>query len=244
MRQFRQNLIILISLLGLTVNFTGQASHAQSLLFDGDFESGTFQGWTPSGENGGFASLAAKGTCYSGNDTTAISFNGDLGNNYAALLRSNVAGDTDSVASLRSEYFPAGRGILFSALSESGDAAPSADPVNLVVKVLNTDGKVMNELPVQTAVAQLSTGCPSIKRDTAFSAHYIDTSQHNGEISIEFTQHTLTSGFAYFTMIDNGQLVEKGLIKLDGGELAPSPAADGVQIDDESTFVLVRPPDP
>ena len=36
-------------------------ANAQSLLFDGGFESGTFQGWTSGGVNGGFAAPAAKG---------------------------------------------------------------------------------------------------------------------------------------------------------------------------------------
>ncbi len=161
MRQFRHNLNLLPCALQIGLFSMAPTSQAQSLLFDGDFESGTFQGWTPAGDNGGFSSLAAKGTCYSGNDTTAISFNGDLANNYAALLRSNAAGDPESVARLRSDNFAAGRGILFSALSETSDAAPSTDPVNLVVKILNSDGKVMNELPVQTAVVQLAPGCPS-----------------------------------------------------------------------------------
>ena len=187
-------------------------ANAQSLLFDGGFESGTFQGWTSGGINGGFAAPAAKGTCFSGNDTTAISFNGDLGNQYAALLRSNADGDPASIGIIASDNFAAGRGILFSALSETSDPAASKKPVQLIVKVLSSDGKVLSELPVQTAVVQLAPGCPSIKRDTAFSVHYIDTSQHNGEISIEFSQSTRTKGFAYFTLIDNVVLVEKGQV--------------------------------
>ena len=186
--------------------------NAQSLLFDGGFESGTFQGWTSGGVNGGFAAPAAKGTCFSGNDTTAISFNGDLGNQYAALLRSNADGNPGSIGKIKSDNFAAGRGILFSALSETSDPAASKQPVQLIVKVLSGDGKVLSELPVQTAVVQLAPGCPSVKRDTAFSVHYVDTSQHNGEISIEFSQYTRTKGFAYFTLIDNVVLVEKGQV--------------------------------
>ena len=184
------------------------SAQAQSFLFDGNFESGTFQGWTPSGQNEGFASVAAKGTCFSANDTTAISFNGDLGNQYAALLRSNSAGDPTSIARLRSLNFVAGRGILFSALSETNDGVNS-NPVNLVVRILDSEGQVLSELPLQTAVINLSPGCPSVKRDAAFSVHYIDTTPYNGEISIEFMQHTNVSGSGYFTLIDNVVFVER-----------------------------------
>ena len=156
---------------------------AQDLLFDGDFESGTFQGWTPGGDNGGSALIAAKNSCYSSSDTTGISFNGNPANNFAALLRSNAAGEKTSVARLRSNNFPAGRGILFSALSETSDANASDDPSDLTVRILDSEGKVLSALPVETAVVQLAVGCPSVKRDTAFAVHYIDTSQHNGEIS-------------------------------------------------------------
>ncbi len=206
------NLLFLI-LLSLFFFASGAgSSHAQSLLFDGDFESGTFQGWTPGGENGGFTLIAAKGTCYSSNDTTAISFNGDLQNHYAALLRSNANGNVTSVAKLRSANFTAGNGLLFSALSETLDSNSSTKPVNLVVRILDSEGKVLSDLPIQTAVISLSQGCPSLKRDTAFSVHYIDTRQYHGEISVEFTQHTNFSGLGYFTLIDNVVHVEKGQI--------------------------------
>ena len=203
----------LLRILAALALVTGSsATTAQTLLFDGDFESGTFQGWTPGGENGGVATLAAKGTCYSANDTTAISFNGDPANNYAALLRSGGQAETMSVASLRSANFAAGRGILFSALTETSDAAPSLEPVNFAVRILDSEGGVLSELPLRTAVAQLAPGCPSIKRDTAFSVHYIDTSTYNGEISVEFIQHTQTPGFGYFTLVDNVVFVEKDMV--------------------------------
>ena len=207
-----QNLLLSLFALSILAVVPG-ASVAQSLLFDGDFESGTFQGWTPSGENGGFALLAAKGTCYSGSDTTAISFNGDLANNYAALLRSNAEGDPGSVAKLRSANFAAGNGFIFSALSETSDPNRK-DPVNLVVRILDSEGKVLAELPIQTAVINLAVGCPSVKRDAAFSVHYIDTRPYNGDISIEFTQHTNFPGMGYFSLIDNVVYVEKGEIFL------------------------------
>ena len=199
----------MLKLAALATALACQVAAAQTLLFDGDFESGTFQGWTPSSETGGFATLAAKGTCYSYNDTTAISFNGDQTNNYAALLRSGNSGSPESIARLRSANFAAGRGILFSALSETSDPAPNPDPVDFFVQILDSDGAVLNELPITTQVVKLAPGCPSVKRDTAFAVHYIDTSQHNGEISIQFNQRTRTSGFSYFTLVDNVVLVEK-----------------------------------
>ena len=187
------------------------ASAGASLLFDGDFESGTFQGWTPSGENGGFAQVVAKGSCFSANDTTAISFNGNPTSNYAALLRSNAAGNTDSVGKLRSNSFTAGNGIIFSALSETLDGDPGHKPVNLVVKILDSQGNPVSDQPYNTAVIKLERGCPSVKRDAAFSRHFIDTHHLAGEeISIEFSQNTKNESLGYFTLIDNVLFVDSG----------------------------------
>ncbi len=191
--------------------WTGAGFGQATQLFDGDFESGTFQGWIPGGENGGFALVAAKGSCYSGNDTTAISFNGNPTSNYAALLRSNAAGDVDSIARLRSQSFVAGNGIIFSALSETLEPDPGHRPVSLAVNIIDSSGNVVSEQPYNTAIVQLALGCPSIKRDGAFSSHFIDTHHLAGQdISIEFTQHTNHNSRGYFTLIDNVLFLDAG----------------------------------
>jgi hypothetical protein len=211
--------------------------HGQaSLLFDGDFESGTFQGWAPGGENGGFASIAARGSCYSANDTSAISFDGNLSSNYAALLRSNPQGDPKSVARLRSQPFSAGNGIIFSALSETLDPDPGHHPVELSVNIIDSSGSTVAELPLRTAVIQLTQGCPSEGRDGAFSKHFIDTHHFAGqEISIEFTQHTRHDGFGYFTLIDNVLYIDQGQFVLNSGQPI---AVAGTGVTSSGTFYL------
>ena len=213
------------------------SSHGQTgLLFDGDFESGTFQGWTPSGENGGFATVAAKGSCFSGSDTTAISFNGNPTSNYSALLRSNAAGETGSVASLRSQPFEAGNGIIFSALSETLSDDPRDHPVDLVVKIINSDGEVISEQPYRTAIIQLAQGCPSEPRDTAFSGHFIDTHHLAGnEISIEFNQNTRNQGLGYFTLIDDVVFIDRSSFLLSTSQPR---AVAGTGITSSGTFFL------
>lgn len=212
------------------------ASAQGSVLFDGDFESGTFQGWTPGGENGGFASVAAKGGCYSGNDTTAISFNGNPTSNYAALLRSNAAGDTDSIATLRSRSFTAGNGLLFSALSETLDRDPGHRPVNFVVRIISGDGSLLAELPYRTAIIQLTKGCPSEARDAGFSQHFIDTHHFAGqEISIEFAQNTNHESLGYFTLIDNVLFVDQGTFLLSTSQPI---AVAGTGLTTSGTFFL------
>ena len=201
---------IIKHLILLSIFAISNPATAGQLLFDGDFET-AFQGWTPGGQNGGQAVLAARNTCFSGNDTTAISFNGnDPLNNFTALLRSGPGASVDSVATLRSNNFLAGNGIIFSALSETADGSRSDTPVSFSVRILDSEGGILAELPVQTAVIALTPGCPSTKRDAAFSVHYIDTKPFNGEISIEFTQHTNFEGLGFFTLIDNVVFVEKG----------------------------------
>ncbi|MEM7196269.1 MAG: hypothetical protein AAF402_15095 [Pseudomonadota bacterium] len=177
--------------------------NAQSGFFDGDFESGTFQGWTPGGEQGGFATLAAKGSCYSANDTTAISFNGNERSNYAALLRSNAQGGTDSVATLRSQPFPAGSAVYFSALTESPSLNVNRSPVEFVVRILDSAGEELAALPYRTALIQLAPGCPSEQRDATFSIHSVPTHQFDGDIMIEFRQSTRILGRGLFTLIDD-----------------------------------------
>lgn len=225
-----------VQLGAVALAFSCGAFAQTSQLFDGDFESGTFQGWIPGGDNGGFASIAARGSCYSGNDTSAITFNGNDTSNYAALLRSNAAGNPDSVARLRSQPFTAGNGVIFSALSETLDGDPGHHPVEFGVNIIDASGNTVAELPYRTAVIQLSQGCPSEPRDAAFSQHFIDTHHFAGqEISIEFTQHTRFDGLGYFTLIDNVLYLDQGQFVLNSGQPI---AVAGTGLTRSGTFFL------
>ncbi len=192
--------IFLISLCVFSLSSTPLLA-AGGLIFDGDFESGTFQGWTPGGENGGFVTIAAKSGCYSFNDTTGITFNRDPTSNYAALLRSGSSGSTGSIAILRSDAFEAGSGITFSALSETIGGVPN--PSTLTIRILDSSDTELVSIDLDTALINLSEGCPSAKRDAAFSGHFVDTHQLSGPIKVEFRQHTNREGLGLFTLIDN-----------------------------------------
>ncbi len=235
----RINTLSIISKIVLAFILSGHSVYAlaeATLLFDGDFESGTFQGWTPGGENGGFAQVVSKGSCYSSNDTTAISFNGNPTSNFVALLRSNPAGNTDSVGKLRSNPFTAGNGVIFSALSETLDGDPGHKPVNFVVKILNSEGNAVSDQPYNTAVIKLAQGCPSVKRDAAFSSHFIDTHHLAGqEISIEFSQNTKNESLGYFTLIDNVLFVDSGQFLLSSSQPI---AVAGTGLTTSGTFYL------
>ncbi|MGB5706680.1 MAG: hypothetical protein WBM41_07595 [Arenicellales bacterium] len=235
----RINTLSIISKTFLALIVSGYSAYAlaqASLLFDGDFESGTFQGWTPSGENGGFAQVVSKGSCYSSNDTTAISFNGNPTSNFVALLRSNAAGNTESVGKLRSNPFTAGNGVIFSALSETLDGDPGHKPVNLVVNILDSEGNAVSDQPYNTAVIKLAQGCPSVKRDAAFSRHFIDTHHLAGqEISIEFSQNTKNESMGYFTLIDNVLFVDSGQFLLSTSQPI---AVAGTGLTTSGTFFL------
>ena len=77
-----------------------QAAFSVTPLLDLGFESGTFGGWQPGGNNGGTAAIAVEGECFSVTDTTGI----DLPGNYAAFIRS-VGADANSFGTLTSPTF-------------------------------------------------------------------------------------------------------------------------------------------
>ncbi|MDH3280145.1 MAG: hypothetical protein OEQ18_03325 [Gammaproteobacteria bacterium] len=174
---------------------------AEEFLFDGTFETGSFQGWTPGGTNGGFAVLAVEGNCFSANDTTGITIAGT----FAALLRSNPRGNRDSIGTITSDPFQAGSAISFRAVSESRDGRNARTPVTLEVRVLDESGELLQgHSIVQTSVARLKLGCPSERRNGAFRRHIIDTSLWIGQtIRIELAQHTNVAGEGFFTLIDD-----------------------------------------
>ncbi len=181
---------------------------AQQFLFDGTFESGSFQGWTPGGTNGGFAVLAVEGTCFSANDTTGLTLIGT----FAALLRSNPRGDPDSTGTITSDPFQAGSAISFNALSESRDGRNARSPVTLEVRILDEAGELLQSHSiVQTSVARLKRGCPSEPRNGAQRRHIIDTSLWIGQqIRVQIAQHTNVAGDGFFTLIDDIRLFAAG----------------------------------
>ncbi len=188
-------------LVGCAVMLSAVCGRAEEFLFDGTFETGSFQGWSPGGTGGGFAVLAVEGLCYSANDTTGITLPGS----FAALLRSNPRGDRQSTGTITSDPFQAGSAISFKALSESRDGRNARTPVTVEVRVLDEAGELLQgHTIVQTSVARLKRGCPSERRNGAFRRHIIDTSLWIGQtIRIEFAQHTNVAGEGFFTLIDD-----------------------------------------
>jgi hypothetical protein len=181
---------------------------AAFLLPGGDFESGSFFGWQQTGINSGYSLVTAEGTCYSDNDTTGITLNGD----YSALIRSNPLGDPASSASITSEPFLVGSSVSFVALSEVAFGQSSVEPVTLTVSLVATDGvELMSMVIVQTNTVTLNSGCPNLPRNGSFHGHLMDTTLFQGsEARVRFTQHTNRSGYGLFTLIDDVTVYEAG----------------------------------
>jgi hypothetical protein len=189
----------------------GMAS-AAFLLPGGDFESGSFFGWQQTGVNSGYSLVVVEGSCYSDNDTTGITLNG----NYSALIRSNSQGDPASSASITSEPFLVGSSVSFDALSEVAFGQSSVRPVTLTVSLVATDGvELMSVVLVQTNTVILNSGCPNLPRNGSFHGHLIDTHLFQGsEARIRFTQHTNRSGYGLFTLIDDVIVYEAGEVPI------------------------------
>lgn len=181
-------------------------------LFNGDFEAGVFQGWTPGGTDGGIATVGAQGSCFSYDDTTGLSLNG----NFAALLRSNAAGAKASTGTLTSDPFTAGSGISFALLSESADWIRARRPVTLEVRLLDASGTLLVSHSLSgMSVVRLHAGCPSEPRNGVFSGHYIDTTPFAGqEVQLQFSQHTNVGGAGFFTLVDDVTLYEASEVAL------------------------------
>jgi hypothetical protein len=184
---------------------------AQTLLPNGDFESGDLSGWSAANVNGGRSLIATEGTCFSGNDTTGVQLNG----NFAGLIRSNPSGDKDSVGSIISEPFTAGDAVLFFALSENRFGAQHADPVVFVVRIEDAaGGKLMSQV-VHTRVVTLNPGCPSRPHHSAPTGHVIDTRAFRGqEVRLVFRQSTQVENEGFFTLIDDVTLYGAGEVPL------------------------------
>lgn len=176
-----------------------QAAFSVTPLFDLGFESGTFGGWQPGGNNGGTAAIAVEGECFSVTDTTGI----DLPGNYAAFIRS-VGADANSFGTLTSPTFNAGIGVSFRALTERipGKKVPVM-PVDFAVNILGSEGAVLKSVGLQTAVVDLNVGCLGDPANGAFSTHFVSTREFEGQqIRIQFKQGTKTPGRGYFTLVD------------------------------------------
>jgi hypothetical protein len=184
------------ALLGLYVLIASLNSHAITPLFDGDFESGTLQGWNPSAG----AVVATRGTCFSGGDTTQIRVRGQ----YAGMLRSNE----NALGSFTSKPFVAGTGITFLSLSELIGKQQAVNPFALNVSILDGAANILSTQPLATAMLALSEGCPSSKRDHSFSTHFISTREHQGkQIKVRFTHHAELAKTGAFTLIDTVGIV-------------------------------------
>ena len=170
-------------------------------IVNGTFEAGDLRGWTASGINDGFATINQEGTCFSFNNTTGLTLNG----NFAANVRSSGPAPTSSIGILTSDPFVARSGIRFRALSENTDDTLATDPVTLEVAVLDSAGSVLLSQVVKTNIVTLNPLCPEGElRDGTFSKHFIDTSSFAGqEIRLEFRQHTNVAGHGFFTLIDD-----------------------------------------
>ena len=182
------------------------SAHAQSRLFDGDFESGTLIGWVPGKK--GSAILAAKNRCFSSQDSTAVNIRG----RYAGLLRGTDKLEAGVSASLTSKPFTAGKGLLFLALTEQHpDSDTLASPYALIVSLLNTDGMTLSTHTIDTARIALSPGCPSLPRDQRFSEHFVSTQKYLGEtIKLRFSQHPTLARSQNFTLIDQVSVIQQG----------------------------------
>lgn len=185
------------TLLAITTLVAAPLSYAAYLLPGGDFESGDFFGWVPSSSLGGISEVVYQGTCYSGNDTTGISFFGDA----AAKLRSNEGGQIESGASITSEVFTAGSAISFAALSE----VPFGQSSEHAVSLLDVDdNEIMSHRIERTGSAVLTPGCPNAPANGEFTGHLIDTNLFEGqEVKVRFKQSTNRAGFGLFTLVDD-----------------------------------------
>ena len=194
-----------LSVILLCLWFWSAMGFAQALMYDGDFENGSFAGWQP-GEYGQ-AILAARGQCFADADTRALPIRG----RYAALLRGSASLQAGEAAALTSKPFIAGKGLLFLALSESTQPAESAYRYTLEIDILDKGGKLLRRQPLASAQQALVAGCPSERRASDFSEHFISTRQFTGQtIRLRFRQHPDIAHSGLFTLIDQVSRVESG----------------------------------
>jgi len=174
-------------------------------MYDGGFENGSFSGWQP-GDHGQ-ALLAARGQCFADADTRALPIRG----RYAALLRGSGSLQANQAASLTSKPFIAGKGLLFLALSESIQSAESVYRYTLEIDILDKAGKLLRRQPLASAQQALMAGCPSERRASDFSEHFVSTRQYTGQtIRLRFRQHPDIAHSGLFTLIDQVSQVEPG----------------------------------
>jgi len=184
--------LIALSLIGVNLSY-GYDTH----IINGNFETGDLTGWTADGINDGFAAIVSEESLFSANNTFGLTLDGD----FALNIRSSGPAPVDSVGILKSDFFIAGYGIDFLALSENDDYNPSPNPVTFSVGIFNSLGNVLLSQIITPNIVTLGT---YDGRDGIFSKHTLDTSAFIGEtVQLEFRQHTNVPGAGFFTLIDD-----------------------------------------
>jgi hypothetical protein len=208
----------LMTLFILNLGLTTAAFSQAPALRNGNFETGTLEGWTASGLNEGIARIAREGSCFSYNNTEGLTLSGS----FAAEVRSSGLAPTDSVGLLTSDPFIAGSSVSFSALSETEDgevARGSNDPVTFEVRLLDTSENVLLAQILKTNMIALNRNfagpCTGEQRDAAFSKYSIDTSSYRGQmVKLQFRQHTNVPSRGFFTLVDDVAVDEAPTLNL------------------------------
>jgi YD repeat-containing protein len=166
------------------------------LLPNGNFESGSLNGWTISGN--GVVFVVQEGTRYSSYATECLSLNGT----YAANVRS--ANDVYTVGVLTSAPFFAGDGISFFALSET--TSGYVNPVSFEVRLLDAaTGQILISQGTTTNIVSLSS---SQCNPALFSHHSVNTTPFiKRSVRVQFRQHTNVSGLGFFTLVDDVSII-------------------------------------
>jgi hypothetical protein len=181
------------------------------------FETGELSGWGHPGEDryhadeGGYVMTVPEGADFSAlRGEEDVELNGQ----FALLLRSNDAGEVDSVAVLRTGVIQVpGPTLTFVQLSEVGGAG-----IDLALRVLDEDGGILDEIaipavnggyvPALQPQHQPIEGYPEIGYGEptvgAMTMQSIDLYAYLGDfVMLELRQHTNVPENGFFTLLDD-----------------------------------------